>query len=161
MSILHTRINIGLSLLTLVGTFALIYLAFFDRVIPMERHRLIALEGIGIGPTAQFIITRELCFSRASEAEAHRAFRQIDPEGEVPETIHEQPPMLIHFDAGCNIRSRRTPLPTEIKPGEYRYMASLRWCNDIGRCQTAYLPDILVTILGDREHRVIRARPTE
>lgn len=159
-NMLHHRVAIGLSALTLLGTCALVFLAFFDDVDPIESHRLIAAEGIGIGSTSQLIITREFCFKRASEAEALRVFRS-DTEEDDQEVEYQQPPILVHLDAGCGIRSRRTPLPDDIRPGRYRYKAALKWCNGIGRCQTTWLPDIGVTIIGENDRRIIRARPLE
>jgi hypothetical protein len=154
--LLHTRINVVLSALTLAGTVVLLYMAFFSSVSPMRSQRIVAVEGIGIGATAQFIITRELCHARDNEAEAHRAFHRFDDDAEQPEEVHPLPEMLLHFQAGCHTASRRIPLPDDLRPGRYVYTASLEWCNDLIRCEVRRLSDVGVTIVGDSSHRLVR-----
>jgi hypothetical protein len=155
-SLLHTRVNIVLSGLTLAGTVVLLFLAFFGHVSPMKSHRLVALEGLGIGPSAEFVITREFCFDRDNEAIAHRAFRRFEDDDSESEEVYELPPTLVHFLSGCRTASRRVLTPSSLRPGRYLYTASLQWCSDYVRCETVRLPDLGVRIIGEGDRRLIR-----
>lgn len=157
------RLALTMSLATFLGVGALIYLAFFDNVVPMTAQRLAAVEGIGIGADSHVVVTRDMCFSRENEAEAARVFvRQGANNGdalrEEPDEIYEAPPMRIHMNEGCDVRSRRLDVPKEMRPGTYLFRSGLRYCNDIGRCQTAWLEPFALEIIGDVDRRLLRPR---
>lgn len=149
------------SFVTLAGMCALLWLAFFDDVIPLESERLVAVESVGIGPSAALITTREFCFSRPSEAEAIRIFRKAGEPAGAPEEVYETLPTRIHLEAGCYIRSRRIDLPDQMEVGRYSYQTGLRWCNSIGNCKTHWLPTLMITVDGDPgRHRIRAERPS-
>jgi len=132
----------------LAGVMALVYLAMFDPVNPMVHQRLIRID-IGGPPGSPYLdTTREFCFSRASEAEASRLFRRVPDTPTEREVVIETIPTRIHFDQGCFSRARRIDLPDQFTAGRWQLQTALRWCNNIGRCQSVWLPVIAVRVSG-------------
>lgn len=145
-----------LSLVTLAGVGALIYLAFFDDVVPLRQHRIVALEGIGIGPTAYALITREVCFASDGEALSVRSVQRIAEDTGRPEEVFEQVSQIVQVSRGCSIRTRRVDLPDELSEGRYVIRTGLRFCNQLGRCVTAWLAPIGFKLVGEPARRLIR-----
>lgn len=151
------------SFITLCGVLALLYLTFADNVIALDREKLVAAEGLGIGPGSYVMITREVCMDHDAEATMIRYFRRIDTVddqlSETPQEVLELPLSRLPLQAGCRVTSRRIDLPASINPGVYEYRAGLGFRNDIGRSQTAWLTTVEITVVGEGQRRLLRARP--
>lgn len=149
--------------LTFLGVLTLLWLVYFDNVVPMKSERVVAVEGLAIGEASHVVVTREMCFSEPSEPTAIRLYqRREEPNGigtrDLGEEIIPSPPLIVHFDQGCNVRSRRLDLPDGIQPGSYQYRAGLKFCNDIGRCKVVWLTPLDITVIGEGPKRLIRVK---
>lgn len=153
----------AMTALTIAGILVLGWLAFGTRVALLERERVVAVEGNGIGQSAHIMITRELCFPKENEGKALRFFIRAhdDPTLEEAEEQIEGPPLTIQFSAGCSIKSRRLDMPQQIQPGVYWYKSGLEWCNEIRRCQTVWLTPIKIRVVGEGAMRQYRPHMPE
>ena len=96
--------------LTFLGVLTLLWLVYFDNVVPMKSERVVAVEGLAIGEASHVVVTREMCFSEPSEPTAIRLYqRREEPNGigtrDLGEEIIPSPPLIVHL----NLREKPRP----------------------------------------------------
>lgn len=128
--------------ITAVGMAAFAFMAFLHNPSPLERQRLVGVETAGIGQTARLYLTREVCVTRAAEAEVFRIFVRLpDPERPTPE-MNEVPVIRTDFQKGCQTRTRRLEPPDDLPAGDYALRAGFRWCSFFANCKTDWFEPI-------------------
>lgn len=155
---LACKVLLFLTGVTFVGMLVLVYFAFIDGVNPLISNRFLASIIYDGGQQIPVSFAREVCFNKDNEALVLRVFERIDPNGYGVSEIFEAQPMLAHYNIGCNVRMIRAEIPKELDPGQYIYRLGMRWCNGMARCNTEWLQEIEVTILGECEQRRIIAQ---
>lgn len=139
------RMTTVVLLVTLCGMGTFFYLAFFQRLSPIERQRFVSMEAATSAGHGTVIIAREFCAREESDGNIIRIFRRVPQKPEDLEEVFELPPLPIHLLAGCHIRPRVVEVPDSIAAGRYLYQSGLRWCNPI-RCTTDWFPPVTVDL---------------
>lgn len=149
----------GVAVLLTAGMLA--WFLFLDPITPLESTRLVKIDVHNPpGRNGYFVVSREFCFSRPSEAEVTRLFRRMTDGGERGETIEVQP-IRVHLDGPpCYERPRQIDLPPGMGPGLWEYVPIMTWRNEIGRTASVRNSSILFEV-RDEEGRLVIVSPRE
>jgi hypothetical protein len=145
LSMWFVRLTTVVLLLTLCGMGTFFYLAFVQRLSPLERQRFVSMEATNAGGHGTVLITREFCAREDSDGNIIRIFRRVPQRPEELEEVYELPPLPIHLLAGCHVRPRVVDVPDSIVPGRYLYTSGLRFCSPV-RCVTDWFPPVTVDL---------------